>query len=136
MVRGPLGPLTTRLVTMAGAGIRRVVPACTSTTNGRGQAGGALVHGTVSASALSCADAETNAMMLPSPLMSGARLGRSTSGPPEATLTRDSAPVMRSNRNTSVTPLRSLETRLVASDSKTIQRPSPLILGLWLAPFG
>ena len=77
IVRGPPGVLTTRLVTIGGAGTRRVVPACRSTTKGRRQAGGALWQGTVSGSVLSWVDAETNAMMLPSSLTSGAKLGRS-----------------------------------------------------------
>ena len=68
---------TTRLVTIGGAGTRRVVPACRSTTKGRRQAGGALWQATVSGSVLSWVDAETNAMMLPSSLTSGAKLGKS-----------------------------------------------------------
>ena len=128
-------PPMVRCVSIAGIGMRRVVPATRSTMKGRRQAGGARSHATVSGSVLSSADADTNPTTPPSRLIDGLELGRSAWVPSVARLTRVVALVCRSNRKTSVVPLVSPVTRFVASDRNTIQRPSPLIWGAWLDPF-
>src|SRR3954454_10547377 len=126
---GAGGNSNVRLVTIAGIGTRRVVPAGRSNMKGRSQAGGPRSQLTVSGSLLSRADAEMNAITLPSSLIAGARLARSACPPDVDWLTSVSALDCRSSRNTSPTSLVSLAIRFDASETKTTHRPSPLILG-------
>src|SRR5262249_43927384 len=80
--------------------------------------------------------AEKNATRGPSPLMAGSVLASFACAPALLTLTRSVVPVCRSRTNTSVVPLVSPGTRLLAVEVKATKRPSVLIatLGLRVLP--
>src|SRR5438552_3012338 len=75
-----------------------------------------------------------NATKRPSAEMAGVKLVPFASAPAEEMLTRSVVPVSRSRTNTSVTPLVSPGTRLVASLGNVTKRPSAEMAGRTLVP--
>src|SRR5438552_10226937 len=76
-----------------------------------------------------------NATKRPAAEMAGVKLVPFASAPAEEMLTRPVVPVSRSRTNTSVTPLVSPGTRLVASLGNATKRPSAEMAGAKLVPF-
>jgi len=100
---------------------RVVSPACRARTN---TSATPLVSPATSPSA-----SEVNDTHVPSPLIAGLADAPLPSVPELLTLTRVVTPDCRSRRKTSLTPLVSPATRLVATDSNTTYRPSELMAG-------
>lgn len=79
---------------------------------------------------------DSKATVSPSGLSDGARLGPLACIPPAPTLTRVVVPPCRSRTNTSVTPLVSFGTRLLAAEANATKRPPKRTDGSVLGPFG